>query len=216
MLITITGPTGSGKSTLTQAMQAEGVSMIPTWTTRPLRPGEEGRGDIVHVSRAEMISQEMLETAQYDGHLYGTPMTRAVVEALKGKRDAMKILEPAGLAALREKVTRWAGPDIPRLGHIYVDIDPFTAKDRLLARCQGEPTDADLRRLQRVTRECIDWPKACVWSHVVDNNGPEADLSHHAREALANTRAHLEATIAGASRVGRGQPAVRSAGTPSM
>lgn len=191
MLITITGPTGSGKSTLAQALLAQGVHLVPTWTTRPLRPEEEGRGDMIHVSAGEMAEQEMLETAEYDGHRYGTPLTPEVMAALEVRADALKILEPVGLTALREKLAGGAFLTAPQLAHVYVDIDVHTARERLLTRCHHQPSDADRRRLERVARECREWPGACPWTLVVDNRAPAESLAKHAKEVMHAMRTHI-------------------------
>lgn len=174
MLITVTAPTGAGKSTLAQALVSLGVSLIPTWTTRPLRPGEAERGDMVQVSFSQMQECVMLETAEYDGHWYGTPLLPAVKEALSGASAAVKILEPQGLVMLRDQVTRTfpkaAGGEPPRLGHVYVDVEGETAQRRILARCHGKPSPADQRRMMRALKECATWCNILPWDATIDNN----------------------------------------------
>src|SRR5690554_1300308 len=125
MLITLTGPTGSGKSSLAQALVEQGVVLVPTWTTRELRPDEQGRGDIVRVTEAEMRASEMLEIAEYDGHWYGTPVNADVQAALAGRARALKILEPNGLAIVKEAVQRQShqgGHDHSQVAHVYVEM----------------------------------------------------------------------------------------------
>lgn len=187
MLITLTGPTGSGKSTLAQALIEQGVILVPTWTTRELRHDERGRGDIVHVTREALAASEMLETAEYDGHRYGTPVTQAVRNALAGQGIALKILEPQGLAMLRSSLgtaQRQQGNTPLQAAHVYVDVKPQTALRRLMARCGGMPSSADQRRLDRAADECRTWPQLCDWSHVIDNNLERASMAAHATGLL--------------------------------
>jgi guanylate kinase len=43
LLLTLIGPSASGKSTLARALADQGLAtLVPTWTTRPPRPDEEG------------------------------------------------------------------------------------------------------------------------------------------------------------------------------
>lgn len=87
---------------LAQALVSQGVLLVPTWTTRPLRKGEAGRGDIVQVT-LEAMQSDMLEAAEYDGSWYGTPLNAEVRAALARERVAVKILEAQGLAIVRHK-----------------------------------------------------------------------------------------------------------------
>ncbi|CAM3836044.1 hypothetical protein VRRI112168_02370 [Vreelandella rituensis] len=186
MLMTLTGPTGSGKSTLAQALCDAGVLLIPSWTTRALRPGEAERGDMVQVTAEQMAQSAMLEIADYDGHRYGTPVTDTVTAALAGECDALKIVEPEGLRSIRQTLTRRGSWH--QLAHVYVDVDENTAVRRLLSRCHGHPASADRRRIERAARECRDWPLACDWLHVVDNTRENATLGHLADEVMASVR----------------------------
>lgn len=56
-VLVVIGPSGSGKSSVVRALAARGVLRVhPTWTTRPRRAGERGRGACVEhrfVSDAE-------------------------------------------------------------------------------------------------------------------------------------------------------------------
>lgn len=199
MLITLTGPTGSGKSTLAQALIEEGITLVPTWTTRPLRPDEQGRGDMVQVTHEAMRASEMLETAEYDGHWYGTPATLAVKDALAGVGVALKILEPQGLAKLQATLKDARGGKggiTHQLAHVYVFVDADTAWERLMSRCGGTPGPADLRRLQRASDECRTWPGLCQWSHIVDNNQDGASMYSHATKLLSalNVQSLLESS----------------------
>lgn len=185
MLITLTGPTGSGKSTLAQELIKQGVVLVPTWTTRDLRKSEIGRGDVVQVSRTTLLSSDMLEMAEYDGHFYGTPVTEDVKAALAGEKVALKILEPQGLALVVDKLDGYRkNPELgtPQAAHVYVNVDGQTARRRIMARCNGMPSSADQRRLDRANDECRQWPGLLDWTCVVDNSKEDQD-----GQLMANT-----------------------------
>ena len=80
MLVVITGPTCSGKSTLANQLQQQGFERIVTYTTRPIRPGEKDGVDYNFVSEEcfrQMIDEDMFaEWRTYDtvfsSWLYGS------------------------------------------------------------------------------------------------------------------------------------------------
>lgn len=200
MLITLTGPTGSGKSTLAQALSAKGVLVVPTWTTRPLRPQEAGRGDIARMTRSRMTATDMLETAEYEGNLYGTPMTGEVKTALAGYVDAVKIVEPQGLAQVRETLAQRARAGDPcDVAHVYIDIDAAVARERLLARCSGAPSDADERRLARVEEECASWREHGPWTLIINNSEDGVAMADLADQVLEGVRLEQRERAAAAS-----------------
>lgn len=83
-LLAVIGPSGAGKSTVVRALAAAGVvEVTPSWTTRPPRPGEPGRG-VEHrfVTDREFDALEgrgfFVETARPFGlpYRYGVPAVR--------------------------------------------------------------------------------------------------------------------------------------------
>ena len=70
----MSGPSGAGKSTIAREIaKSFDTNVIPTYTTRPLRPNEKDR---VHVSEQEFLKMiedgEFIEhTKQKNGHHYG-------------------------------------------------------------------------------------------------------------------------------------------------
>ena len=73
-VILVSGPSGAGKSTIAREIaNSFDTNVIPTYTTRPLRPNEKDR---VHVSEQEFLKMiedgEFIEhTKQKNGHHYG-------------------------------------------------------------------------------------------------------------------------------------------------
>jgi len=96
----VSGPSGVGKSSVVAGLAERlpfhfSVSM----TTRPPRPGEAEGSDYFFVGRDRFLAArdagELLEWAEYSGHLYGTP--RSQVEGfLAAGRDILLDIELLG------------------------------------------------------------------------------------------------------------------------
>jgi guanylate kinase len=104
-LIVVSGPSGVGKSTIVERL----VERLPlefsvSATTRTPRPGEVDGTEYHFVTREvfeTMISlHELLEWAEYNGNLYGTPR-RPVLEILEAGRDVLLEIEVQGAAQVK-------------------------------------------------------------------------------------------------------------------
>ena len=96
MLIVISGPSGSGKGTVVkQLRQNGGYTVSVSVTTRPPRPGEDGGVDYFFVSDEEFrrmrSAGDLLESAWFVDHYYGTPRAYVEAEINKGKVVVLEI-----------------------------------------------------------------------------------------------------------------------------
>lgn len=79
LLFVVSGPSGSGKGTLLHHLtESTGITRVPTYTTRAVRPGEVPGADYVYVSdeefQAKVESGEIFEyTRTYGDYAYGSP-----------------------------------------------------------------------------------------------------------------------------------------------
>lgn len=96
-LFIISGLTGGGKTTITQAaiktLSAKmPIDKVVTYTTRPPRPNEREGIDYHFVKESEFQTMqklgEFLETTLYDGHWYGSPKA-ILAEIAQGKSFAL-------------------------------------------------------------------------------------------------------------------------------
>lgn len=166
-LVVISGPSGTGKTSICEAL----LKRLPraVWsvsaTTRPMRPGD------VNSQTYEFISQEeferrreaggFLETAEYCGHLYGTPR-QPVEEAVKQGKFVILEIEVKGGAQVAQK--------IPESVRIFV-LPPNM--ESLRARLEGRKTEAQAqlrRRLAEADGEIAFARDSGAYNHFVVND----------------------------------------------
>ncbi len=107
MLIIMSGSAGVGKNTIINALLEEynNLALMPTVSTRAMRPGEEQGRPYIFVSKDEfegMLSRgEMLEYCPIHGNLYGT--SRKILEkcASEGK-VLIKDIDVEGTLSLKK------------------------------------------------------------------------------------------------------------------
>ncbi len=107
-LIVISGPSGSGKSTLVRRLLTRGdlrLSVSVSATTRLPRSGEEPGRDYVFLSREQFgrIQDELLESAEVHGHLYGTP-AEPVRLAMAAGLCVLLVIDVQGGFQVRQKI----------------------------------------------------------------------------------------------------------------
>jgi guanylate kinase len=137
LLIVISGPSGVGKDTLIQRLlKSDGnLGKSVSFTTRPPRPGEVPGVDYVFTTRPEFElarrEGKLLESAEYDGHLYAT--SAPVVEELRSAgRDTILKIDVQGAEQVRKLV-----PDA-----LFIFIAP-PSMDELGLRLKKRKTESE-------------------------------------------------------------------------
>ncbi|UZK67629.1 guanylate kinase [Sphingomonas sp. M1-B02] len=155
VLFVLSSPSGAGKSTIARKILAadDQLEMSVSYTTRPIRPGEEDGVDYHFVDLEkfrEMVSNnEFLEWAHVFGHRYGTP--RATVESiLAAGRDVLFDIDWQGA----QQLFQLAGGDVVR-----VFILPPSLKElhERLVRRATDPVEVIDARMSRATAEVSHW-----------------------------------------------------------
>ena len=107
MLIVVSGPAGSGKTTLCSRLTAaypQAIRRVITCTTRAPRPGEVDGVDYHFLARAEFEKQiaagVFLEHATVYGNSYGT-LKSEVLSKLRAGHDALLAVDVQGAASIR-------------------------------------------------------------------------------------------------------------------
>jgi len=176
LLMLVSSPAGAGKTSLSRRLVADfdGMTLSISATTRPPRPGEEeGREYFFKTREAfEAMAErgELLEWAEVNGHLYGTPKA-PVMAALEAGKDVMFDIDWQGARQIAEK----AADDSVR-----IFILPPSWSDlarRLYARAQDSEAVIG-QRLDLGRREITHWAE---YDYVIVNKDFDrayADLVH--------------------------------------
>lgn len=166
----MSGPSGAGKSTILDSIleRTDAVFSVSA-TTRTPRPHEVDGREYHFLDRAEfedLIAQDqVLEWAEYGGHLYGT-LRRAVRPVLASGRDVILDIENEGAKQIRDRA-----PDA-----ILIFIRPPSVEElerRLRHRGDTAPEDIE-RRLSVAEAQITEAPS--VYDHIIVNDDVEAAI----------------------------------------
>ena len=181
LLIVFSGPSGVGKTTITQALVRQGWRghIVVTATTRRPRPGEVD-GVHYHFRTAQDFQQmiqmgELLEHAEVHGNWYGVPATPLRAQLAAGV-DVILTIDPQGARTIRQRTK----------GAVSVFLAPESL-DELVERMNRRDTDtAEQRalRLLNAEREMAEMPS---YDYAIVNR------QGHLDEAVATLRAIMAA-----------------------
>ena len=155
LLLLVSSPAGAGKTSLSRRLVADyaGMTLSISATTRAPRPGEQEGREYFFKTRSDfeaMIDRgELLEWAEVNGQLYGTPKA-PVMAALEAGRDVLFDIDWQGA---RQIAT--GAPD----DSVRVFILPPSWQDlarRLHARAQ-DSVEVIEQRLELGKREIMHW-----------------------------------------------------------
>ncbi|UCF35182.1 MAG: guanylate kinase [Phycisphaerales bacterium] len=163
----ISGPSGTGKTSICEALlkRLPGAVWSVSATTRPMRPGDVNGQTYEFISQEEFEHRretgDFLETAEYCGHLYGTPR-RPVEEAVRQGKFVILEIEVKGGAQVAQKM--------PESVRIFV-LPPN--RESLRARLEGRRTEAQAqlrRRLAEADGEIAFARDSGAYNHFVVND----------------------------------------------
>ena len=174
VIITLTGPTCSGKSTLAGIMaKMFGFAEIISTTTRPIRDGEIN-GLHYHFITADQFNKdamagEFVESVEFGEHRYGASSLE-FRKAFDTGKPVVVVVEPDGAAQIRE-YSRDAG-----WNHIavYVDNPLKTLLARFLTRFSEDKNGSIINytnRLEEMVRHGIGWRDIMNYDHTIEEYG---------------------------------------------
>ncbi|HMP71709.1 MAG TPA: guanylate kinase [Kiritimatiellia bacterium] len=192
MLIIISAPSGTGKTTLCDRLVAEFPSMrySVSCTTRQPREGELDGVDYYFLSTAafeEKIAEgAFIEYANVHGHWYGT-LKSSVLDALGRGLDLLMDIDVQGAQKIRDLIERGEVDPMLKRGYVDVFIAPPSLKI-LRTRLRGRGKDSDEvieRRMQQAEQEISHWDR---YDYTIIND--RLDASHDALRAVILAEHH--------------------------
>lgn len=156
LLLIVSGPAGSGKTTVCDRMLAEepGLQRVVTATTRLPRQGEQHKIDYYFFDRASFDTKvkagEFYEYANVHSNRYGT-LKSEIQDKLAAGKDLLLNIDVQGAATFRE-----AGRDDPLLkGKVVTVFIMPPGMDELESRLRHRSTDEEeeIQRRLRVARD---------------------------------------------------------------
>ena len=132
-LITITGPSTSGKSTLATLFKEDGFAEVVSSTTRPQRTGEVDGSSYYFVSETQFLDQlskqEFVEHVKVGQYFYGVSK-KAISDVLDRGVPAVLVIEPHGA----NRVAEYCKEKDILLHKVFVNNDMNVLVERLQKR----------------------------------------------------------------------------------
>lgn len=180
LLVVISGPSGVGKGTVRKAlfsMPKNNLVYSVSMTTRMKRPGEVDGKDYYFVTKEEFIARKkagkFLETAEFVGNLYGTPLDK-VNEQLDLGNEVVLEIEVDGAQQVKKKV-----PDC-----VMIFIVP-PGKQALYDRLKRRGTESEEVIAERIAKANREFKLAHRYDYIVVND----DVANAADRIMAIIRA---------------------------
>lgn len=176
LVLTLTGQSCAGKSTLERKLCATGhFGNVVSTTTRPMREGEVNGIHYWFVSKDEFqameSSGELLESVVFNGNQYGGSKSAFEKVFAQGK-SVIIVAEPHGVQQINESA--------PLLGwktiNAFIGAKSEVLAARFLARFKSDEKasiEVYARRLAVMMEEEREWRDACDYTVRVDGFGPE-------------------------------------------
>lgn len=196
-ILTLTGPTCTGKTTLANALcNRFGFGELISTTTRPIRQGEVDGQHYHFVSRDEFIKKlhngEMVEHVDVCGNLYGIH-SDDLHRVFALNKPVVVVVEPNGVQQIQEYTKHH---DIP-LFCLHIDNPATVLAERFLKRFRDDQ-NADVSmyasRLVGMLTDEQSWSESVGFDHYLDfldeRNLEEA--CHYLRYVAERIKLHYE------------------------
>jgi len=144
-IVTLTGPSCAGKTTLEGLLKAEGLVSLTSTTTRPPREGEVD-GENYHFVDGSMFKRleaqgAFIEHVKFGSHYYGLT-AREIATAFESDKDVVLVCEPIGM----RQIAVWAENNDARHIPVYVDNPSEVIAERFLKRAGIDIAEAMIHK----------------------------------------------------------------------
>lgn len=181
LLFVLSAPSGAGKDTVIQALQAQGADffVVPSMTTRLPRPGESEGKPYYFVDQetfAHMVTNhELLEHAKVHGNWYGQPR-QPIRDNLRAGRDVLLKIDVQGATTVRKLIPQ----------AVFIFLHPGSSEE-LAQRLEARHTETAEELQRRLTNAQAELAEQHWYDYLVFN--------HHGRlqEAVDDLRAIMRA-----------------------
>jgi guanylate kinase len=179
ILITLTGPTASGKTELLKELvKNQAFQKLVSVTTRPKRPGEIEGTDYYFISEDEFqklkADNQLVQSVNFGGNNYAT--TKAEIDKVFGTNKVpVVIVEPSGIGqfqCLEHELDYMVYP-------VYISGPYEVLEMRYVKRLDGRSlTEYDNARLAEIKNEVETWPdQAHYVTHINNPSAVKEDLT---------------------------------------
>lgn len=174
-LVVLSGPSGSGKDTISKAIRARrgDIAVSISCTTRRPRGTEKHGEDYYFISKEDFLDRvargRMLEYTEYAGNYYGTPMDE-LEKKLDGKTTVLLVIEVNGARKVKEVYPN----------SLLVFIVPPSLEE-LEKRLKLRNTETDMERSKRMEIAKKELKHLADYDFVIEN-----DIVDHCAERLSD------------------------------
>jgi len=171
-LIVVSGPSGVGKSTVVDSLAARHPFFFSiSATTRAARPTETEGVDYHFVDQERFgrmrAANELLEWAEYSGHLYGTPRA-PVLDRIAAGDDVLLDIEVKGAMQVKET--------FPEALTLFLAPPTLEELERRL-RSRGDTSPEDVERRLAIARWQLEIAQN-RFDHIVVNDSVDSAVEH--------------------------------------
>lgn len=166
-IITITGRSGCGKSTVERMLEKNGFTRVISHTSREPRSGEIDGVNYYFSSVDEMedmkLNNEFLELTEYNGNMYGA--SKNEIET----KDVI-VIEPVGLKTLKENL---ADRDDILMISVFLYIDEETSRQRMEERGDSkESIDKRIENDNKLFSDCFELLNQNFYDYIINAGEP--------------------------------------------
>lgn len=198
VLVTVTGPSLTGKSVLASLLKPEGFEELVSTTTRPSRAGEIDGVNYNFISRIAfeklIKEQAMIECVNVGDNYYGVTR-KAFDEVIKKGKNGVVVVEPHGA----QQVRTFCEKNGILLHQVFVNNTPDVLFKRFLERFK-EDNKADISTYARRLNDMVNiepnkWVKPAYdgtqrYDQLFENFGPDTQ-----KEVISSIKYAVEEKI---------------------